>query len=149
MRLPMSGMILLLVKKWNPSEKIRSRSKETRHESEQGKKRKHSRGIYNTSTIFIFLLMPMILLKLVQMVISSVTPYNPDIFQYQGIKNLLMVRWLYAVSGLIITQSLATSVALSFTATDFCSEFCAVNRIGHLLFGKIWSTSHSIYSYNR
>lgn len=68
------------------------RSKERKHESEQGKKTKHSRGIYNTSTNFIFLLMPMIFLKLVQMVISSVPQYNQAIFQFQDVRNLLMLR---------------------------------------------------------
>lgn len=54
--------------------------------------KKHYRGIYNMSTNFIFLLMPMILLNLVQMVMSSVTQYNQDIFQYQRVKNLMLVR---------------------------------------------------------
>lgn len=61
---------------------VRSRSKKRRHESEQGKKTKHSRGIYNMSTNFMLLLMPVIFLKTVQMVISSVTQYYQDIFQY-------------------------------------------------------------------
>ena len=91
----------------------------------------------------------MILLKLVQMVISSATQYNQDIFQYQGVKNVLVVGWLYAVSGLIIMQLLVKSVALSLTATDFCSWFYAVNRIELWLFGKIWTISHNIYNYNR
>lgn len=80
MRLPMLEVIFLLFKQWNPSKIIRR--KEIRHESEQGKKRKHSRGICNTSRNFILLLMPMILLKLVQTVISSVTQYSQDNFQY-------------------------------------------------------------------